>query len=203
MENFIHVFNVHTQIDLLQSIKTHASGITLWQALSDEQLQRKLMKIRGLKLNVYDNLLEITPKKKDHSFDSKLPVYFYAQHRTSIFKTKIVFNSNFKVILKWPDNFLIGDERDMPRSYNRKNKIITFNLRINNHIDKEFQKPIIDDSALGLSIRVPYNEIQYFDEGAVVKINYKSDVKQGRINYITPLLDKMYPNHLRVGIVYH
>jgi len=203
MDNFIHIFNRDTQIDLLQAIKNHTATTTLWQSLKIEEENRKLMKIRGLKLNTFDKVLEITPKKREFLFDSIQPIYFFSHHRTSIFKTTIVFNSNFKIILKWPDNFLIGDERDSPRDYSRKNKNVSFKLRINNHIDKEFEKPIIDESSRGLSLRVPNNEIQYYDEGAQMKLNFSGDIKVGRVNYITPLLDKMHPNHFRIGVTYH
>lgn len=199
MQNFIHIFNLSTQKDLLENISDDSQSITIWQSL---EFKKKLMKVTNVKLNLYDKQLELTPKRKIYSFDSKLPVYFFSSHRTSIFKTRIIFNSNFKVILRWPENFLIEDERDNERFYHRKNKNILFKLRINNQIDKEFQKPIIDESHDGLSIRVPPSELQYYDEGASVKIKYKEKSIFGRISYISPLQDKMFPHHMRVGIVF-
>lgn len=200
MMKFINIFNPTTQREILSSIGVKKSPITLWQSL---ELKKKVMKIGVMKINRFEQQIEFTPKPEKYIFTSKLPIYFYTKHRNCIFKSNIIFNSEFKVIARWPENFMIENEREFDRMPPAKKKELYFSLRVNNTFYKEFSKPVIDESKKGVSIRIPSNEVQFYDELSKVKVKIKGNVVDGMINYVIPLEDKGQRGFFRVGIVFN
>ncbi|OUR99796.1 hypothetical protein A9Q84_01850 [Halobacteriovorax marinus] len=197
---FINIFNPTTQRELLEAIGLIKSPITLWQSL---ELKKKVMKICMMKVNRYQQQIEFTPKEDKYIFSSQLPVYFYTRHRNCIFKANIIFNSEFKVIAKWPENFMIENGREHERIHPSKRREVFFSLRVNNAFFKEFSKPVIDESKRGISIRIPCSEVQFYDELAVVKVKLRGEIRDGMINYIVPLEGKGQRGFFRIGIVFN
>lgn len=196
--NFINIYNPNTQSEILDKIGLVKKPITIWQSLDRN---KKVMRVTTLKLNPHEKQLILIPKEDQYTFSSQLPIYFHSPHRNCIFKTTLLFNSGFKIISRWPDSFMIEDERHNSRSHALKNQELFFSLKINKHHYKEFNKPLIDQSKQGVSIRVPSSEIKYFDEKAPLKLRVKGEIRHAYINYIIPHFGQGNRGFFKVGIV--
>lgn len=196
IDNFINIYNPQTQREILQQAGILKTPITLWQSL---ETKKKVMKIGQMKIDTYLKQIEFIPKKEKYFFNSILPIYFYTKHRCTIFKATISFNSQFKLIARWPEAFMIENEREDDRFQPQK-KEVTFALRVNDLYYKEFTKLMIDVSQGGMSIRVPANEIHFYDEKANIKAMINGKEKIGVIQNITPMELRGQRGFFRIGV---
>ncbi|MBT3981538.1 MAG: hypothetical protein HOE90_09310 [Bacteriovoracaceae bacterium] len=195
-------------LDLIHTSKKVGAYFTLWQSPNDEKISRQ---VHLLKIKEYDNVMEFEPIDKSLCFNSALPIFFYTSYKTLIFKSRIKFNSHFKLAIDIPNSAMAIELRNNKRLMLGKNfferKFVNFEKVGSNPSNQPvIKRQIIDISEYGMAIKadtrenlkyyvqdkVFINEIaeKHIPEGLYGKIAYLKRVpKEGKIKA-----------HLRIGI---
>lgn len=183
-------------------------SVILWQQVDNIVHRRScISKIKRVDLNK-DELILI-PIKGTYDFNSQLPLYFYSKRKTLIFKNSIYFNEPFKLIVKFPQKIMITNLRASSRSVIDSKDGLYVKYHFGHTADEQainMKSQLLDYSDNGLAFKSSLSNIIKFVKGDAIKIqstNCKSKYLNGKINYVTMVLDPKDNQYFyRVGVKY-
>ncbi len=188
---------------ILQHIKERNQPISLWQNIKNS---RNMVIAVLTNVNIFENIIEVYPKSGKLKAGLANHVYFYCDGQTTIFKTKVLFSSDFKISLEMPTNIFIEEHRKYNREVLRKENIqIKFKKLTESELkNKTFERQVLDYSTKGMALRIPRSEFQLFDQKEYLLIEDppRPIHPYACISYIEPLISSQSSQgqYLRMGL---
>lgn len=204
--NLRKVDEVKSLEDTIKTVRLSKNFASLWQNLNDG---RVYFHSTLLDIDHNSEVLKFIAKDRKFAFNSLAPLYIYFPFKCTVFKTQIIFNSHFKVEVKWPSELMTQEMRSDPRFF--------FDLTSRSPVEfikelpklgsnKHYKRYLLDLSSQGLSFKVSAYDAKNFYQGDPLSIirmaeSRGSDHIYANINYIQPIKDRYRtPKYFRVGV---
>ena len=196
---FSQIAERNSLVNIFDSASKTKNGIQAWQSIASghDKSVRDITKFLGLKVDLNQNHIELTPRDTDKSIVSNAPLYFVANYRYMIFKSRVIFNSPHKVIIEFPEMVLIKNSRREDRQFPHT-KEFEFKLNMNDNYSKIFSKKIIDYSEEGMAISITPTESILFEKNAIIETIDLT--KKFVISHMTTLFKDERSSGVRVGL---
>lgn len=118
--------------------------------------------------------LVFTPKKGKFEFDGRLPIYFYSQKRTALFKNMIFFNSPYSLVIKLPDFLMLKNLRKQNRE-EPEGEMVEIQLKEDNFSNiSQFKSKLLDRCEGGFAFRSSLNNVIRFQVGHKIEFKFET-----------------------------
>jgi hypothetical protein len=197
-------------LEQLKQIRRQTKSVTLWQ---NPHNKRILNHSNILKIKETESLLELGSLAKPFRFSSLYPIYIYTPFKTTVLKTRILFNSTFKLVLEMPIMLYAEEMRKIDR-LSLKGHSSRFSAYF--HKDDKltngklyFQSKILDFSSKGAALRVSHHQIHKFETGDQVGLrkigkDVQDQILLGKVNYTHKMqMQTIAGEFHRVGIIFN
>lgn len=154
----------------LKNLVRRKNNILLWQNV--DNIRRVRSRVRLKRVDLKNGEIIFVPQQGIFSFDSKLPVYFYAKLRTGLFKNMIFFNSVHRIVVKLPDMLLLKNMRQIPRDI-VQDEMADILMKANNfNRMPRFRAILIDRSPNGFAFKSSYGNVVKFKVGDQLEFKF-------------------------------
>lgn len=192
--------------NLLHNIlKSFKPKITLWQNINDVRRIWKIVSFK--KIDVEREELVFIPRQGLFQFDSKLPIYFYAKDKTTIFKNMIFYNSSTNIAIKTPELIMLKNIRLCPRRIVTDDKKEFVRIFYGKDLIKGngtyFKSQLVDYSEKGFAFKSSLNNVIKFEKGSEIEFRFENmnDFRLGVISNVSVhLTSDLRHNYYRIGV---
>lgn len=199
-EQMVEVEGFDSIQNLFANLAQTRNRIILWQNLGGPS------RIKGYagfkKVDLKNSELIFLPRKGFFEFNGNLPIYFYSQRRTAIFKNSIFYNSHHQIVIKMPEFLLLKNLRQESRE--PFNEMVSFMFgEDNNGKESWFKSEMIDRSVGGFSFKSSINNVIKFKAGQKIefKFNGMPNYRTGEIVNISPYVSsQLDQKFLRISV---
>jgi hypothetical protein len=168
-------------VEIFETVETalKSQGHFIWHVVGDRRLTYPLQ-VTHLKAEAGQVLVSI--ENKSDSFRQGETVYVRLSSRDAAFKTTVIKMNDFEVLLGFPSELLLSENRSNKRHQFNLNDEKTIKVkRVENQIssfrEKSFILPVFDVSAGGFAAFVPNDTVTALPIGATLVIEYLGDQK--------------------------
>lgn len=185
--------------------KSKKSQITLWQNV--DNVHRVWKTVQFKKIDVEKEELIFIPRRGLFDFSGKLPIYFYAKDKTTIFKNHIYYNSKTNIAVKIPHLIMLKNIREHNRKVVDEEKKEYVRIFYGKDLMKGngtyFKSQLVDYSFGGFAFKSSFNNVIKFEKGAKIEFRFENmnDFRVGKITNVSlNLTSDLRHNFYRIGV---